>query len=118
MPPDESPDDRPAGPATLRDPSEPHVPLALAQSVTEILAAAVADFEASGSALREAVCDYAAAQRAAGRSVTAIAMSLDECARRTALPAESGGAAPTNAHAASAISLARWYLARSGAWVD
>jgi hypothetical protein len=111
------PDERVAGVATSSDPVDPNVLRALAQSVTQELAAAVADFEASGPALRHAVCDYADAQRALGRSVTTIAMSLDDCAQRAALPSGSDGAAAADdAHTASAISLARWYLARSGAW--
>jgi hypothetical protein len=117
VPTDGTPDDRVAGVVTPCDPTHPGVLPALARSVTESLAAAVADFEASGSALHEAVRDYADAQRALGRSATAIAMSLDDCARHAALPPESGRAATAaDAHTASVISLARWYLARSGAW--
>ena len=117
MPTDGTPEDHLAGTATPCDPIDPSGLPALAQSVTESLAAAVADFEASGSALHEAVRDYADAQRALGRSATAIAMSLDDCARRAAFPPGSPGAATAaDAHTAAVISLARWYLARSGAW--
>ena len=114
---DGTPDDHLAGVAILREPVDPNRLRALAQSVTQNLAAAVADFEMSGPALRQAVRDYADAQRALGRSVTTIAMSLDDCAQRAAVPPGADGTVTAeDARTASVISLARWYLARSGAW--